>query len=258
MTPERKVEAAQRAALLAPPSWRRYAVPAPPSGGKPQIAIVLDDVGLNIRLAERAIALKPPVTLAMLPYGRDLSVLARKAREAGHELLVHLPMEPENGAANDPGPNALLMRLDDSELDGRIAWNLQRFEGFVGVNNHMGSRFTASPRRMERLMAHLKSRGLLFLDSKTSEDSVGFRLARSHGVPAAERDVFLDNERTPAAIRARLAEVERIARRHGHCIAIGHPYPETLEALASWLPAAIAQGLALVPVSALVAQELSG
>jgi hypothetical protein len=122
----------------------------------------------------------------------------------------------------------------------------------------MGSRFTASPRRMERLMLQLKARGLLFLDSKTSDASVGHRLARSHGVPSAERDVFLDNERAPAAIRAQLAEVERIARRTGRCIAIGHPYPETLDALSAWLAEIDAKGLMLVPVSALVARALSG
>jgi polysaccharide deacetylase 2 family uncharacterized protein YibQ len=261
---------AQRVALLTPPPlalpprapgeppWRRYAAPAPPADGRPQVAIVIDDVGLSHALAERTIALPRPITIAMLPYGHDLPGLAAKARKAGHELLVHLPMEPENGSTNDPGPNALLMSLGAAELDRRIAWNLQRFEGFVGVNNHMGSLFTASPRRMERLMAQLKSRGLLFLDSKTSEASVGYRLARSHGVPAAERDVFLDNERLPAAIRAQLAEVERIARRHGRAIAIGHPYPETLEALAAWLAAVEAKGFALAPVSALVARELSG
>ncbi len=261
---------AQRVVLVTPPPlvtprrppdnppWRRYAAPAPPADGRPQVAIVIDDVGLNGPLAERTIALRRPITVAMLPYGRDLPALAAKARRAGHELLVHLPMEPENGSTNDPGPNALLMSLGEPELDGRIAWSLQRFEGFVGVNNHMGSRFTASPRRMERLMLQLKARGLLFLDSKTSEGSVGYRIARSHGVPTAERDVFLDNERAPAAIRAQLAEVERIARRAGRCIAIGHPYPETLDALSAWLAEADAKGLALVPVSALVARELSG
>ena len=261
---------AQRVALITPPPlasptrppgdppWRRYAAPAPPPDGRPRVAVVIDDVGLNRALAERTIALPGPLTVAMLPYGHDLPALAAKARRAGHELLVHLPMEPSNGAANDPGPNALLMSLDEPELDRRIAWSLQRFEGFVGVNNHMGSRFTASPRRMAMLMRQLGSRGLLFLDSKTTENSVGYRMARSGGVPTAERDVFLDNDRAPAAIRARLAEVEQIARRHGRCIAIGHPYPETLDALAAWLAAAQAKGLALAPISALVSQEVSG
>jgi hypothetical protein len=261
---------AQRVALFTPPPlalprkppddppWRRYAAPAPAPDGRPQVAIVIDDVGLSRPLAERTIALRRPITIAMLPYGHDLPALAATARRAGHELLVHLPMEPENGSANDPGPNALLVSLGEEELDRRIAWSLQRFDGFVGVNNHMGSRFTTSPPRMERLMRHLKSRGLLFLDSKTSEVSVGYRIARSHGVPTAERDVFLDNERAPTAIRARLADVERIARRHGRCIAIGHPYPETLDALAAWLAEADAKGFVLVPVSALVAQALSG
>jgi polysaccharide deacetylase 2 family uncharacterized protein YibQ len=222
------------------------------------VAIVIDDVGLSRRLAERAIALPGPVTIAMLPYAQGLPELAAEARKAGHELLVHLPMEPENETVNDPGPHALLMALSMPELDRRIAWNLQRFQGFVGVNNHMGSRFTASSVRMERLMDQLKSRGLLFLDSKTSERSVGYSMARSHGVPAAERDVFLDNERTRPAIRAQLAEVEQIARRHGRCIAIGHPYPETLDVLAAWFAAAETHGFALAPISALVARDASG
>jgi len=259
---------AQRVVLFTPPPlavrppdnppWRRYAAPAPAANGRPQIAIVIDDVGLNRPLAERTIALKRPVTLAMLPYGRELPALAAAARAAGHELLVHLPMEPENGSSNDPGPNALLMSLREQELDWRIAWNLQRFEGFVGVNNHMGSRFTASAPRMERLILQLKARGLLFLDSKTSEASVGYRMARGHGVPTAERDVFLDNDRSHTAIRARLADAERVARRTGRCIAIGHPYPETLDVLGPWLAAAEARGFALVPVSAVVRADLSG
>jgi polysaccharide deacetylase 2 family uncharacterized protein YibQ len=125
--------------------------------------------------------------------------------------------------------------------------------GYVGVNNHMGSRFTASARDMRRVMVALRARDLLFLDSLTTGRSTGHGLAREFGIPTVVRDIFLDNDRAPASIRRQLARTVARARGHGHAIAIGHPYPETLDALESWLPRLAAQGLVLVlvPVSAL-------
>ena len=118
----------------------------------------------------------------------------------------------------------------------------------MGVNNHMGSRFTASTRDMRRVMVALRARDLLFLDSLTTGRSTGHGLARELGIPTVVRDIFLDNDRAPASIRRQLARTVARARGHGHAIAIGHPYPETLDALESWLPRLAAQGL--VPVSA--------
>jgi len=114
----------------------------------------------------------------------------------------------------------------------------------------MGSRFTASARDMRRVMVALRARDLLFLDSLTTGRSTGHGLARELGIPTVVRDIFLDNDRAPASIRRQLARTVARARGHGHAIAIGHPYPETLDALESWLPRLAAQGL--VPVSALV------
>ena len=189
--------------------------------------------------------------MSFLPYGNDLGELTRSAREAGHELLVHVSMQPSDPTI-DPGPNALTVDLDAPEILRRLRWALNRFEGYVGINNHMGSRFTADARGMDVVLAELQSRGLLFLDSFTSGGSVGFERARSQRVPAAIRHVFLDNDRSTAAIEDAFREVERVARSGGLAIAIGHPYPETLAALEDWLPTLQDAGFGQVPVSAAV------
>jgi len=239
------------------PPWRRFAALTPPDDGRPMVAIILDDLGLNHRRTVRAVALRTPLTLAILPYAPQIDGWAAQARAAGHELMVHLPMEPAS-ENEDPGPNALLADLDLGEIERRIEWNLARFEGYVGVSNHMGSRFTADERLMQRLMTRVRDRGLLFVDSLTTSASVGGALARSLGVPTATRDIFLDNEVDVERIAGQLDKVERCARRKGYCIAIGHPHAETLEVLERWLPTLDAKGLQLVPISAIIARRMTG
>lgn len=240
------------------PPWRRYAALTPPDDGRPMVAIIIDDLGLNRRRLARTIALTPPLTLAILPYAEKIDGWALQAREAGHELMLHLPMEPLDLKDEDPGPNALLATLGPAELQRRIEWNLSRLDGYVGVNNHMGSRFTASETLMRPLLRRLHDRGLLFVDSLTTSASVGGPLARRMGVPTASRDIFLDNEIDAELIWAQLGKVERCAERKGYCIAIGHPYRETLEALGRWLPSLGARGFQLVPISAIVARRMTG
>jgi polysaccharide deacetylase 2 family uncharacterized protein YibQ len=236
------------------PAWLRFAVPAAPAHGHPRIAIVIDDLGLDKRRTEHAIALKGPLTLSFLAYATDLPRLAAEARRAGHELLVHVPMEPIS-RAEDMGPNGLAVGLGRDEVLRRLRWDLGRFDGYVGINNHMGSRFTGDARSMTPVMEELKARGLLFLDSRTIATSAGIELAQRYGVPTAGRDVFLDNEVTAAAVAQRLAEVEQIARRHGSAIAIGHPHDVTLEQLAGWLAGLPSKGFVLTPVSAIVKER---
>jgi uncharacterized protein len=261
LSPPSEPVAADRAASppshLDVPAWRRYAALAPADTGAPMIAIIIDDVGLNTQRMAQAIALPHPLTLAILPYAEHIAPWAAKVRAAGHELMLHLPMEPTD-PEEDPGPNALLADLDPAEIARRIDWNLARFDGYVGVNNHMGSRFTASTVLMRPLMHRLAQRGLLFIDSLTTSASVGEELARAEGVPTAARDVFLDNDIEVSRIRAQLAKVEHCAARKGYCIAIGHPHPETLSVLAKWLPGLAARGFVLVPVSAIVARHMTG
>ena len=242
---------------LGEPAWLRFAVPAPPIEGRPRIAIVIDDVGLDKKRSERAVTLPGPLTLSFLPYASDLPRLTEEAHRAGHELLVHVPMEPLSHS-EDMGPNGLAVGLGPEEVLRRLRWDLARFDGYVGINNHMGSRFTGDAAAMTPVMEELKARGLLFLDSRTIGNSTGIELARQYGVPHAGRDVFLDNEVNGRAIAAELAEVEQIARRHGSAIAIGHPHDATLDQLTTWLASLPAKGFVLVPLSTIVKEQTKG
>ena len=230
------------------PIWRRNAVPFRDLNSRPLIAIVIDDVGLDRPRSKRAWELPAPVTLSFLPYSKDLREQARAARARGNELMLHMPMEPTGRA--DPGPNAILVSLSDSELRQRVTADLDSFDGYVGVNNHMGSRFTAFKPGMETVLRIFKARGLLFLDSRTTAQSVGDQLAQELGVPSINRNVFLDDDESLAAVKKKLAETEEVARRQGFAVAIGHPHEATLQALGEWLPGLAARGFAQAPLSA--------
>jgi len=232
------------------PRWRRNAV-AIALTGQPRIAIIIDDVGVDRARSKRAIKLPPPLTLSFLAYADQLAAQTSSARAEGHELMLHLPMEP--GSVNiDPGPNVLLSGVPEAELMASLSWNLDQFDGYIGVNNHMGSRFTADLAGMTVVMHELSKRELIFLDSLTTNNSTGRRAARQAGVPFLARNVFLDHVDELDAIKARLDEVERLAKRQGFAIAIGHPHDATLEALAPWLASVQSRGFQLVPLSALV------
>ncbi|MDA0787156.1 MAG: divergent polysaccharide deacetylase family protein [Proteobacteria bacterium] len=256
--PPRQLAAVPPPAAMPPPArtWLRYAMPVSVAPGQPMIAIVIDDMGLDRPRSVRTTALPAPLTLAYLAYANDLGAQTETARAAGHELLVHVPMEPGPGA--DPGPNALLTTLTPEELNRRIEWNLSQFTRFVGINNHMGSKATSDLPSMVSVMSQLRDRGLLFLDSRTSGATVAYAEAERQGVPALRRDVFLDHDPSPIAVRAALLQVEQVARRQGHAIAIGHPKDATIDALAEWLPDVRARGFALVPVSAVALRLAAG
>ena len=179
-----------------PHAWERYAAVAPANPDNlPVIAIVIDDVGLNARRAQAALALPAPMTIAILPYSQNAAQLARDARALGHEVLLHLPMQAVGG--ENPGPEALLNSLSKEEFDRRLVWNLAQLDGYVGVSNHMGSLLTQDHDAMTSLFSVLRQRGLMFLDSKTAPRSVGASLSRSMGLPTLSRDIFLDNVRVP-------------------------------------------------------------
>ena len=233
------------------PTWQRHSVPMPKTENRAMIAIVMDDMGLNGQENLAVMELPAPLTLAYLPYGENVQAQVDDAKRRGHEILLHLPMEPSLASA-DPGPNALLTSYDQIELLQRIDWNLRRFTGYVGVNNHMGSRFTQDAEAMTAVIDVLKSRGLLYLDSLTSPHSIAYDLARQEGVAAAKRHVFLDHEDDSLFIAGQIAATERIAKRQGFAIAIGHPRPRTLNALAGWLPGLRENGFILVPVSTII------
>lgn len=235
------------------PAWRRYAALAPDAGGKPMVAIVIDDVGMSRKRAKRAIDLKATVTLAFLPYADRLPELSRKARAKGHEVMVHMPMEAIDPNA-DPGPGALKTEMDPIALRELLIANLDRFDGYVGFNNHMGSRFTADATGMEAVMSVAAERGLLFLDSRTTNDTASQDLAARYDVPLLSRDVFIDNVITAQAIKTRLRYLKALAVQRGAAIGICHPHKTTLKALEEWM--AEEQDVVFVPVSALIERGL--
>lgn len=234
--------------------WQKHAaIAATPD--LPMIAIVIDDMGVDRRRTRRVIDLPGPLTTSFLAYADDLPRQTAAARAGGHELMVHVPMEPL-GAYKDPGPDVLTVEQSAEEQRVNLARGLDRFEAFVGINNHMGSRYTSHREGMRVVMEELRRRGLLYLDSLTTPDSVGPELAKAYGVPHAERDVFLDNDLDAALIRKQLVKLETIARKRGYAIAIGHPHDATIQALSEWLPMLHDRGFALVPVSAIVRRRL--
>lgn len=220
--------------------------PAP--AHRPMLAIIMDDVGPDIAVARRLMALEPPVTLAILPYAAAAPVLAQEAAEAGREVFVHLPMEP--GGLDDPGPWALSRAQDDQAVAERVRWAFARVPGATGFNNHMGSGFTSDAQAMAHVFAALTgSEALIFVDSLTSPRSIAASSAREAGFPALRRDVFLDTDRDEAAIAARLEDALALAASRGHAIAIGHPYPQTLSVLDTLAERAEAHGVDIVTVS---------
>jgi uncharacterized protein len=236
-------------APAAVPAATETVTPAGPVHGA-RIALVIDDLGHDVADLRPLEALGVPVTYSVLPYEPQTPEVVAELRQRKAEILLHLPMEPRNG--ENPGPGALRQGMSDGELRQRTEEALKAVPGAVGVNNHMGSLLSAEEGPMNTVLGVLAERSLFFLDSRTSADSVGYKVALSLGVPAAERQVFLDGEATPEAIHTQLQRLLNIARTRGSAIAIGHPHPETLAALTREVPRAKAEGFEFVPVSYLL------
>ena len=236
------------------PLWRVNAVMLPDIPAGPQVAVVIDDAGIDRRRTREVIGLPAPLTIAFLTYARRLDEQVKLAVSAGHEILTHVPMQPVNVDAN-PGKNALSTDLKPAELKSRLVWALNRIPAHVGINNHMGSRYTSHEKGMQLVMAELRKRGLLFLDSRTSRNTVGAKLAKIYRVPHAVRNIFLDHDPNLESIRKQLAQLERISQKKGYAVAIGHPREATIEALSQWLPILAEKGVVLVPISAIIARR---
>lgn len=232
-----------------------YARPSDDTDDNPRIAVVIAGLGLGRAATMAAIKLPGTVTLAFASYSRDLQKWIDLARAAGHEVLLDLPMEPENYPALDPGPQALLTSLTVAENTERLNWHLSRAVGYVGVTHNMGSRFTSSAEQMRPMLSALKTRGLLFLDARTSANSVAAGLATDIGLPRAINNRFLDSPASRSSIDKRIDEIERIARRVGFSVAFSHAYPVTIERLERWIGTLDGKSLSLVPVSALVDKQ---
>jgi len=228
--------------------------PLPTIPGPPEpvgnLALLIDDLGRSIAELEALDALGIPVSWAVLPFESQTDeVVAWLAREP-REVLCHLPMEASNGA--DPGPGALTAAMSLRELAGSTRRALARVPTAVGVNNHMGSELTADRRALTAVLEVVRERDLFFVDSRTSAHTVGYELAREMGIPATERQVFLDADGTVEGVREQLERWKAIARERGAAVAIAHPRASTLQVLREEIPRAQEEGFVFVPVSFLL------
>ncbi|MBD3348323.1 MAG: hypothetical protein GF400_03885 [Candidatus Eisenbacteria bacterium] len=220
-----------------------------------RIAILIDDLGYNRgEVVEGLLSLDFPVSVSILPGTPYCEVLAREAREAGVEVLAHLPMEPADYPEVDPGEGALLLEHSHWENRERVDAALDQVPGAVGANNHMGSSFCRDRARMSTVAAAVSARGMFYVDSMTTPASEGYAAARNAGVPTVRNNMFIDSlldEEGRVDVHSQLAALEEIARKRGFGVGIGHPHPETLEALRSEIPEMQARGIEFVLVSEL-------
>lgn len=222
----------------------------------PTISIIIDDMGYRLQDGMEAIALPGPLAYSVLPHTPNAAVLARTAVAHGKEVLLHQPMQAEDRAMR-LGPGALTEGMSEARFNAVLKSNLASVPMAIGVNNHMGSRLTQDPARMQWLMQDLKRHGgLFFVDSRTTADTVAAKVAAAVGLPHLSRDVFLDNVETAAAIRAQFRLLVEKARRNGAALAIAHPHPETLRVLAALLPKLRQRyGVRLVSITDMLAEH---
>lgn len=216
----------------------------------PTVAIVVGGLGLNRALTQEAIeALPAEITLAFVPYARDLQDWVDRARADGHEVLIELPMEPFDYPNNDPGPHTLLAEASEIENTHRLDWLLSRAAGYTGVINYLGARLGASERAMSHVLAALEARGL-----SVYHDGSGRRPVLEAAQAASEArlslvDRLLDANPEAAAIDERLLELEALSLQNGTALGLGSPYPTTVESLADWANSLPARGYQLAPAS---------
>lgn len=212
---------------------------------QPMLAIIIDDIGLDLNAAEQVLALDYPVTVSILPYADSAPLIAEAARMLGKDVFLHLPMEPMGD--QDPGPGALLADMDTTALQARLDDALANVPGASGFNNHMGSRLTRDQHAMQAVFGHLTQdwSSLTFVDSVTHKDTLAADIAQANGFTAFSRQVFLDHNGGEEAA-ARLNEALDRALADGEAIAIGHPYPQTLAALEALREQAQSRGVQLV------------
>ena len=233
-----------------------YAAPPSHDRSAGRIAILLTDLGKKARNTKRAVdELPPSVSLAFSVYGSGLHEWGQKARRAGHEVYLAVPMEPTNYPQNDPGPLTLLTTQSTRVKLNLLRSSLGKFSGYVGVTNLMGSRFTAASDSIRPILDELKRRGLMFVDNRDSKYSLAASMAQGINMPWAVNNGYIDNDLDTESIAAQLAELEKRARAQGTALGIARAYPVTVRAIQVWAATLEERGYSLVPVSSIAGQQ---
>jgi hypothetical protein len=217
----------------------------------PLVAIIIDDLGYDKKIARKLSNLNAMLTFSILPYSPFQKSIARLSRDKGLGIMLHLPMEPVEYPDVNPGPGTLLTSMTPDQLTRQLEKDLDAVPFITGVNNHMGSKMTAESSQMYQIFSILKKRGLYFVDSRTTAETLCKPSARLFQLPFAQRDVFLDHLMEVEFIRKQLKELVRIAQRNGYAVGIGHPHSLTYQVLQEMLPD-LQKQIRLVPVSEIV------
>ena len=229
-----------------------YARPFDRNDRRPRLAVIVGGLGLSPAATEAAITRLPAaVTLAFDPYASGLDKWLAMARERGHEILLSVPLEPDNFPVQDPGPYALLTSFDPSENLRRLEFLMARMAGYVGVLFRFGSRFTAEEKHVRPVLMAIKGRGVMVVDTKSTKASKTMAVAAELGLPRTRVDIVLDRSPSRTRVDAKLAAFEEIGRKKSRAVAIGLAYPSTLERIAAWAATLKAMKMVLTPISAL-------
>jgi polysaccharide deacetylase 2 family uncharacterized protein YibQ len=218
----------------------------------PRIAIIIDDLGYHLANGKRAIALPGAVSFSFLPGSPRARYLANQAHAAGKDVLLHLPLQ---ASSSDPAiePSEINLDMSQARVESEFSEALAAVPHVIGINSHRGSLLTRHPGHMMWLMQEIAMREqLFFIDSYTTHHSVALQIAEESGVEATRRDVFLDPDRSPETVAREFKRMKELARRRGQVVAIGHPYPSTLELLERELPRLVEEGFELVSISEIV------
>ncbi len=218
-----------------------------------KISIVIDDFGPDLEMAKQFASLPFPITFSVLPHQAHSREIAELAHTKGKEVILHLPMEPLDSREN-PGRGALLLSMSSAEILRNVSKALDTSPYFDGANNHMGSRFTQNEEMMKIVLADLKGRNIFFLDSMTTNDSKGWKVAREFKMPTRKRDVFLDDDPSHEAIRSQIVKLISKAKAQGTALAIGHPRKTTLKSLQESAGQFRKEGMDIVPARELMSR----
>jgi polysaccharide deacetylase 2 family uncharacterized protein YibQ len=224
---------------------------APFTGSLPKIAIIIDDIGYDSNMVKQFIRLDIPLTLSILPQSPQKNRIVNLAYAANFDIMLHQPMEPNEYPKINPGPGTLLTNMSPDELILLLNKNLDDIPHVKGVNNHMGSRMTSRSDQMRQILSVLKKRGLFFVDSRTTAQTICKMSAQLLHVPFGERDVFIDHRHQGDFIEKQMQELVRIAQSHGEAIGIAHPHASTYQVLQKLIPQ-MKKTVTFVPVSELV------
>ena len=217
----------------------------------PKVAFIIDDLGYETEVAKKIMELEFPVALSILPFLQYSEFIAEEGRKSNQEIMLHLPMEPNNSDA-DPGPGVIKSYMSEEEIRQAVRDCISNFPYIIGVNNHMGSKITKDREIMEIVLEEIKGYNLFFIDSITAKDSIAYEVAQGMEIKSAVRSVFLDNENDMEYIKGQMLEVQETALREGEVIAIGHSRINTFYVLKRMVPELIKAGIEIVPVSELV------